>query len=193
MLYGPIGGKTRTYNIAKLEHDLREPTKLVDIVSGLACDTLLRGSKFADADYISIYDPLEVNIYDAKTTKKMLQKAPVPKCWRCPNSGLWLIPLQANIKNVNTDTLLLDSPDGRQYLNSFFTVPTTESILYHLQILLDKRPDGKEAIHHVYDLPSIEPAIRYLRVAAVFPAKATWLEAIWHGNFLIWPHLRKEM
>ena len=42
---------------------------MVDMVPGPASDTLLSGSKFADADYISIYDPLEVNIYDAKTTK----------------------------------------------------------------------------------------------------------------------------
>ena len=34
---------------------------------GLTSDTLLGGIKFAAADYISLYDPLEVNMYDAKT------------------------------------------------------------------------------------------------------------------------------
>ena len=38
------------------------------MVPGLASAILLSGIKFVDADYISIYDPLQVNIYDAKTT-----------------------------------------------------------------------------------------------------------------------------
>ena len=78
---GPIGGKNCASNIAKLEHDLQEPAKSVDMVPGLASDTLLSGSKFADADYISIYDPLEVNIYDAKTTKIIVTEKAVLKGW----------------------------------------------------------------------------------------------------------------
>ena len=68
--------------------------------------------------------------------------------------------------------LFLDYLGGRQSLNSLFTVPTTESVLAHLQMLLDKGPDTKEAIHNVYDLPSIELVIRYLHAAAAFPEKS---------------------
>ena len=62
------------------------------MVPGLASDTLLSGSKFEDADYISIYGPLEVDIYDAKTTKIIVTEKAVLKGWRCPKSGLWRIP-----------------------------------------------------------------------------------------------------
>ena len=79
--HGPIGGKNRASNIAKLEHDLREPTKMVDMVPALASDTLVSGRKFADADYISIYDSLEVNIYDTKTTKIIVTEKAVLKSW----------------------------------------------------------------------------------------------------------------
>ena len=62
-------GETQASNIAKLEHDLREPEKSVGMVPGLAPGKILSGRKFANADYISIYTPTEVNIYDAKTTQ----------------------------------------------------------------------------------------------------------------------------
>ena len=157
------------------------------MVPGLASNTLLSGRKFADTDYISVYIPTEVNIYDAKTIKITVTEKAVLKGWRCSKSELWRILLQANITNINTDTLLLNSPDGRQSLNSLFTVPTTETVLDHLQILPDERPDTKEVIHHIYDLPSIEPAIQYLHTAVSFPIKATWLDAIQNGNFSTWP------
>ena len=95
-------------------------------------------------------------------------------------------PSASRYQDINTDTLLVDSPTGRQSSDSLFTVPTTETILDQLQVLLDKRPDTKEAIQHVYDLPSIKPAIWYLHAAAGFPTKTTWLEAIYYGNFLTW-------
>ena len=55
------------------------------MVPGLASDTILSGRKFVDADYISIYDPPEVNIYDAKTTRIIATEKAVLKGWRCPN------------------------------------------------------------------------------------------------------------
>ena len=61
-------------NTAKLEHRLRDPARTVDIVPSLADNTLTSASKFADANYISIYDPEEVNIYDGKTTKLSYQR-----------------------------------------------------------------------------------------------------------------------
>ena len=148
------------------------------MVPGLASDTLLSGSKFADADYISVYTPTEVNIYDAKRTTIVATEKAVLKDWQCQTLGLWRISLQAKVKHFNTDMPLLDSQDGRQSLNSLFIVPTIDNVLDHLQILLDKRPDIKEATHNVYNLPSIESANWYLHEAAEFPAKATCLEAI---------------
>ena len=51
------------------------------MVPDLASDTLLSGRKFADADYISIYTPTEVNIYDDKTTNIIVTEKAVLKGW----------------------------------------------------------------------------------------------------------------
>ena len=150
----------------------------VVMVPGSASDALLSGSKFVDADYTSIYTSTEVNIYDEKSSPIIVTEKAALKGWRCPISGLWRIPSQAKVADLNTDMLLLDSQDGRKSLNSLFIVPTIDNVLDHLQILLDKRPDIKEATHNVYNLPSIESANWYLHEAAEFPAKATCLEAI---------------
>ena len=54
--------------IAKLRLNVREPAKTVDIVPVLD-QTLLSGSKFADAGYTAVYDKNEVNFYDAETVR----------------------------------------------------------------------------------------------------------------------------
>ena len=60
----PMGGVARASNKAK-----RDPARDVDMVPILAEHTLLSTSNFANADYVSVYDKDEVNIYDARTTK----------------------------------------------------------------------------------------------------------------------------
>ena len=183
-----MGGKSRASKVAKLEHPVREPARTVDIVPALVEQSLLSGNKFAEADYISIYDKDEVNIYDALTTKITVSKKAVLKGWRCPITRLWRIPLKATIESLNSDTLLLDSKNGQQSLNPLYIVPTTKEVCNHLSSLLDtNRPPTREAINNVYELPSIKPTIRYLHGAAGFPTKSTWLNAIRKGNFLTWP------
>ena len=132
----PTGGKAPASKVVKLEHNLREPARTVDMVPDLVAQTLLSASKFADANYISIYDGKEVNIYDALTTKIIVSEAAVLKGWRCPKSKLWRIPLKANVQNINTDTLLLDSPDGHQSLNAMYTVPSTHQVCRHMHQML---------------------------------------------------------
>ena len=48
------GHPTPATTIAKLEHNVREPVRTVDMVPALANQSLLSGSKFAEAGYISI-------------------------------------------------------------------------------------------------------------------------------------------
>ena len=76
--------------------------------------TLLSDKKFAYANYISIYYGDKVNIYCGGTAKMKISEAEVLKGWRYSVERLWHIPLTANITKLNTDTLLLNSPDGRQ-------------------------------------------------------------------------------
>ena len=64
----PTGSTTAASKIAKLCLNVRKPAKTVDIVPELD-QTLLSGSKFADAGYTVVNDKNEVNFYDAETVK----------------------------------------------------------------------------------------------------------------------------
>ena len=185
----PTGGTAKATTQAKLLHKLREPARSVDMVPSLTEHTLISTSKFADADYVAIYDEEEVNFYDNKTAKIEISKEAVLTGYRCPDTKLWRVPLTKHITNINTDTLLLDSPDGMDSLNTTYAVPSTETICNKLHILLKQAPDSNEAIHNVYDIPSIQPAIRYLHAAAGYPTKRTWVKAIAKGNYISWPLL----
>ena len=63
------GHKTPGSRVAKLHHPVREPSRTVDIVPGLAKKSLLSGGKFSKAGYVSICDDAEVNIYNGRTVK----------------------------------------------------------------------------------------------------------------------------
>ena len=87
------------------------------MVPGLVNASLLSTSKLASAGYIKVYYRKEVNLYDSSTTKIIVSEEAVLKGWRYPKSTLWCIPLTSQVKNLNTDTLLLDRPDGQHSLN----------------------------------------------------------------------------
>ena len=100
----------------------------------------------------------------------------VLKGYRCPREKLWRIPLVKDVQNENTDTLILNSKDKLQSLNTSYQVPTTADIIDTLHFMSDGAPATFEGIRHVYDIPSIKPAIRYLHAATGFPTKRTWLK-----------------
>ena len=118
----------------KLEHDLHNPARTIGIVPDLVEQSLLSGRKFADAGYISIYDENEVNIYDLHTTKIVVSEAAVLKRWRCPIAKLWRISLRANIRDLNLkqDTLVLDTPNDQESLNSLYTVHISKEVCNHI-------------------------------------------------------------
>ena len=100
---------------------------------------------------------------------------------------MWRTPLQPQISNNKTDTLLLNGPTGTESLNTTYTVPKSARILQHMQTNCDNRLAPDEAIKNVYELPSTELTIRYLHGAAGFPTKETWLKSIRKGNYQSWP------
>ncbi|MCP4746067.1 MAG: hypothetical protein GY874_07980, partial [Desulfobacteraceae bacterium] len=67
-----------------------------------------------------------------------------------------------NVKNVNTQTVLIHCPPP------------------------------EEAISHVFELPSTKKTIAYFHAAAGFPTKETWIKAIRNGNYDTWPGLTEE-
>eukprot|EP00804_Cyclotella_cryptica_P014430 CCRYP_004768-RA/>CCRYP_004768-RA protein AED:0.58 eAED:0.42 QI:0/-1/0/1/-1/1/1/0/142 len=60
----PTGGTAQATHISQLMLNVRAPANQVDIVPNLT-QTLLSGSKFADAGYTAVYDKDEVNFYDS--------------------------------------------------------------------------------------------------------------------------------
>jgi hypothetical protein len=84
----PTGNETPAGDISLLHHDLCDPARTVDMVPGIKNNTLISTSKFADANYISIFDQEEVNAYDANTTKITVSRGSVLKGWR-DRDGLW--------------------------------------------------------------------------------------------------------
>ena len=127
----PNGGITPATDEGLLYHKVREPARTVDIVPAITTQSLLSMGKFADANYISIFDKEEVNIYDANDTEIVVSRGAILKGWRDHSTGLWRIPLKPIINNNNTDTVLVSKP------------PTE---------LLPNRPPPLEAIHNVFEL-----------------------------------------
>ena len=173
---GAFGNQAKATTINKLHHKLREPARSVHIVPQVQT-SLLSTSKVVDADYIAVYDKHEVNFYDSKTTVITVSEEAVIKGWRCPNAGLWRVPLIEKPINLNTDTLLLNHPTKFQSKNQLYHVQTTERSCEHIHTMMDQS-NKKECIHNVYELPSIEQTVRYLHAAAGHPVEETWLNSI---------------
>ena len=51
---------------AQLHTEVRKPARTVDIVPALKCNSLLSISKFAEASYIIMFTPDEVQIFDGE-------------------------------------------------------------------------------------------------------------------------------
>ena len=130
-------------DFCKLEHKIRDPAITLNMVPGLVNASLLSRRNLASSGYTAGYDRKEINIYDGSTTKVIVSEEDSLKGWRCPQSTLWLTPLPSQVKNLNTDTLLLDSSDEQQSLNSLYEILRTTAMLEYLSIFMQDRPTPK--------------------------------------------------
>jgi hypothetical protein len=69
MPYGTIG---EAMDVDKLHNNIHHPAKNIHIVPGIERDSLLSIPKFADTNYIAIFDKDKINIYNANNTKVMV-------------------------------------------------------------------------------------------------------------------------
>ncbi len=104
----PNGEVEEASNMDKFQHDVRHPAKDVRIVLGIEHDSLLGIPKFADANYVAIFDKDEVNIYNPNKTKIIVSCSTILQGWRCKQTNLWQVPLIKNVQNNNSDTVLCD-------------------------------------------------------------------------------------
>ncbi len=129
-------------------------------------------SRFAAADYITIFDKEEVNVYDATNTVIAVTQGAILHGFKCPTSGLWCIPLIEMVCNNKTDTIIINRP------------PTE---------FLPARPPPTDAIHNIYELKTQPELVQYYHAAAGLPTKPTWLKAIKNQQFASWPGLTADV
>ena len=158
----PNGTVEAATDMDKLHHDVRHPAKDIRIAPGIKRDLLLSMAKFADANYIVIFDTDELNIYDANNTKVTVFCSAILCGWQCAGTNLWCIPLVPHITNNNTETVLCNQP------------PTE---------FLPQCPPPSDAIYNVYELKTQPELVRYHHAAAGFPTKPTWIKAIKNKRF----------
>jgi hypothetical protein len=158
--------------IAEYPFQVRDPARQLHITPGITTNSLLSTSKFAAANYITIFDKEEVNIYDANDTVIAVTRGAILRGFKCPTSGLWRIPLVEMVRNNNTDTIIVNRP------------PTE---------FLPARPPPTDAIYNVYELKTQPELVRYYHAAAGFPTKPTWIRAIKNQQFASWPGLTTDI
>ena len=87
--------------------------------------------KYADANYITVFDKDTVNIYDTNDTMIMVTKDAILCSWCDLNINLWCILLFDTVRNNNIDTIIVNCPPTKFLL---------------------ARPPPSNAIHNVYQL-----------------------------------------
>ena len=85
----PNGEVDEATNMDELQHNLRHPAKDVHIVPGIERDSLLSIPKFADANYVAIFDKDEINIYDANKTIIVVSPGKILRGWQCKQTNVW--------------------------------------------------------------------------------------------------------
>ena len=136
----PNGSNYPASEVCLLQQPLRDPSRTIDMVPSLRGASLLSTSKLADAGYVTVYDGDEVNVYNGRTATIKVSEVAVLQGWRCPRAQLWRIPLASDVKNINTDTLLLNSPDGCDTLNALYSIRPISAMRHHIYATQDRPP-----------------------------------------------------
>jgi hypothetical protein len=168
----PNGKIAKATKIAKYPFKVRSPAQELHIMPSITENSLLSTSKFAAANYITIFDKEEVNINDANDTIIAVMRGAILHGFKCPMTGMWHIPLVDLVRNNNTKTVIVNRPPSE---------------------FLPARPPPTKAIHNVYELKMQPELVCYYHTAAGFPMKPTWLKAIKNKQLAPWPGLTADV
>ncbi len=167
----PSGEVIQATEKAEYPLNVRAPANDIHITPGVSQHSLLSTGKYADANYITVFDKDTVNVYDANDTIITVTRDAILRGWRDTDNKLWRIPLVDMVQNLNTDTII-------------FNRPPTE--------FLPNRLPTEEAIYNVYELKTTPELVRYHHAAAGFPTKPQWIAAIKNKQYALWPGLSVE-
>jgi hypothetical protein len=154
--------------MAKYPFNVRVPANKLHITPGVSQHSLLSTGKFANANYIMVFDKEMVNVYNANNTIFTISKGAILRGFCNPVLNLYQIPLVDMVRNNNTDTIIVNCP------------PT--------KFLPDQPPPSK-AVYNVYKLKTQPELVQYHHALGGFPTKPTWLAAIKNKHFASWPGL----
>jgi hypothetical protein len=167
----PGGEIVNATEIMEYPFKVRAPAQELHITPGVTENSLLSISKFANANYITIFDKEAVNIYDANNTTITVTRGAMLCGFKCPMTGMRRILLTDLVRNNNTDTVIINCPPSE---------------------FLPARPPPANAIQNVYELKTQPELMQYYHAAAGFPTKPTLLKAIKNMQFASWPGLTAD-
>ena len=75
------GDAAQASEVRLLQKPLRDPARTIDMVPSLRGASLLSTSKLAGAEYVTIYDGDEFNVYDGRTTHIHVREAAILQGW----------------------------------------------------------------------------------------------------------------
>ncbi len=96
--------------MAKYPFDVRAPANERHITPGVSQHSLLSTGKFADANYITVFDKEMVNVYNANNTIFTVSRGAILQGFCDPVLNLYQIPLVDIVRNNNTDTIIVNRP-----------------------------------------------------------------------------------
>ena len=124
----PNGETSNTTKKALLPNqNLNPQARELDILPDLKENSLLSVCKLSDAGYTAIFHPGDggVTVYWHDDVYIRVKKEAVLKGWR-DESGLWRVPIKDDVKNENTDTLILQRPAVSEAVSNVSNLPSTE-------------------------------------------------------------------
>ncbi len=125
----PDKSKIRATRKMLVKNKLREGAREMNVVPGLH-STLVSIPKFANADYIAVFDKNKANIYDATKTTTITSLAnPVIVAPQCKTTGLWKLDLDTGTKVTQKG---LSTQPTNKTVNAIFDLPNNcQTMLYY--------------------------------------------------------------
>ncbi len=153
----PSGQLIQATKKAEYPFNVRAPTNELHITPGVSQHSLPSTGKYADANYITVFDKDTVNVYNANNTVITVTKEAILRGWRDKDNKLWRIPLVDMVQNQNTDIIIINRP------------PTK---------FLPNQPPPEEAVYNFFELKTTPELVRYHHASTGFPTKPQWIAAI---------------
>jgi hypothetical protein len=85
----PSGEVVQATEIAEYPFNVRAPANELHITPGVSQHSLLSTGKYADANYITVFDNDTLNVYDANNTIITVTKDAILRGWRDTDNKLW--------------------------------------------------------------------------------------------------------